>query len=109
YAYGGRITFPSAGTVDQLGFYGRWASLQGGRSVKIALYDASGNLVASASISDIPVTETREWYDSAPFTPVAVSAGDYFILYSASDRWAHYGYDTANDGSYATRDYADFP
>src|SRR5690606_30295997 len=82
YAYGGRITFPSAGTVDQLGFYGRWASLQGGRSVKIALYDASGNLVVSASIPDIPVTETMEWYDSAPFTPVAVSAGDYFILYS---------------------------
>lgn len=105
FAYGGRITFSQAGTIDQLSVYGQEGTT-GTVDVKIALYDTSGNLVVDSTLT---MTTTTQWHDSATFTATSVSATDYFILYSAADADAFWGYDTLNDGSTATVAYAAFP
>ena len=105
FAYGGRITFSQAGTIDQLSVYGQEGTT-GTVDVKIALYDTSGNLVVDSTLT---MTTTIQWHDTATFTATSVSATDYIILYSAADADAFYGYDTANDGSFATEANATFP
>jgi len=108
FIYGGRVTFLSAGTIDQLGTYAE--SFSGTRTIKYALYDTSENLVSGTSSSNSAVTSsTPIWYDGGSFTAVGVSAADYFILYSADTHNVGYGYDTSNDGSYATEAHGDFP
>lgn len=109
FAYGGRVTFAEAGTVNQLGAF---MQNSGGapHDVKIAMYDTSGNLVASGSLT-LGALATMDWYDTSTFTPVNVSAADYIILASSSDSegGTFYGFDSANDGSFATEVYATFP
>jgi len=108
YAYGGRLTFAEAGDVDQLGGYLSNQTGGGGPTVKFALYDTSGNLVADGG-SVVVSSSTMSWVDAPAITPVSVSAADYFVLSSASATDTHQGYHPSNDGSYATRAYASFP
>lgn len=107
FAYGGRITFPEAGTINQLGAFVQ-NSNAATQNLKLALYDTSGNLIASSSLA-LSSLAAMDWYDTATFTPVAVSAADYIILASGDEEGIFYGYDTANDGSFATEAYATFP
>jgi len=106
FAYGGRITFTAGGTINQLGLWGRTSS--GTPTMKIAIYDTSGNLVADGGSTTIS-GGTAQWYEPSTFTATSVSATDYFILYSSSGEFAEWGWDDANDGSFATEGHATFP
>lgn len=108
-AYGSRITFASAGTINLLGVYGR---ITGGGSLtlKTALYTTAGVLVTGTSTSMTVSSATSVWNDSATFTPVAVSATEYIQLWSASTTNFLFGYDTATTGGVSPLlPYASFP
>lgn len=108
YAYGGRITFAEAGEVDQLGGYMRAANGTTATE-KFALYDTSGNLVLNGSSVSFN-NATATWVDGPTVTAASVSAADYVVLFSGSDRYVgEYGYDSANDGSFATEAHGTFP
>lgn len=107
YSYGGKLTFAEAGSVDTLGFYGDCNS--GTATVKLALYDTSGNLISGSSASVSGVNSSPGWWDSGAITPVDVSAATYVILSSASVEWVRYHYNTGQAGTYATDAYGSFP
>lgn len=106
FAYGGRITFSEAGDVDQLSAY--CAAIDGTRTVKIALYDTSGNVVLDGGETAGFSATSQAWREPSAVTAASVSATDYIILSSASTNKVAYGWDSANDGSTSTDDYADF-
>ena len=107
FAYGGEITFSQAGTINQLSVWGE--TLGGAVDVKMALYDTSGNLIVDAGTVSMSNIDPA-WVDSSTFTATNVSAATYVILYSgANNDDPAWGYDTANDGSFATEAHADFP
>ena len=108
FAYGGRITFSQSGTINQLGLY-VGEDDTAAVTIKIALYDTSGNLVVDGGTISVPQNTAEQWFDTTTFTATSVSATDYVILYSASGSSAVYGYDTSNDGSFATEGHATFP
>lgn len=112
YAYGGKITFAEAGTIDQLGGYFSNQTGGSGPTVKYALYDTSGNLIVDGG-SSVVSSSTMTWVDSPTFTATAVSAAAYVILTSASAADTHQGYHPSNNGTYAqdgaTAPYAGFP
>jgi len=111
YGYGGVVTFAEAGTVDQLSAHG-WIDDASAANIKLALYDTSGNLVADAGILAIPsgTADPGAWRDSATFTPVSVSAGDYVVISIADTNQWYQRYDNTNDGAYTSNiGYASFP
>lgn len=108
YSYGGPVTFSAAGTIDQLGAI--VSSYSGTRTIKLALYDTSGNLISGTSSSNSSVaTGAAAWYDGNTFTPVSVSAASYVVLSSADTANVGMMYNASNAGTYATDAYASFP
>ena len=105
FVYGSSLTFSSAGTVNQLAVYGQELTAST-VTVKIALYDASGNLVTNTTLT---MDNVEQWHDTATFTAVNVSAATYFIFVSAANNDAGWGYDTAFDGTGDAEAHATFP
>lgn len=102
--YGARITAPSSGTVTQLGFYG-FVRDSVSTAFKIGLYNTSGTLLAQSTIA-ASTNGTPSWRDSGAIS-ASVSAGDYFVLVSASTSSGAYGYASSGGaGSFATENYA---
>lgn len=110
YTYGGHLTFAEAGTVNQLGVYGRNAS-GSARTGKIALVDTSGNLVGNGGTFPMPASSSDAWRDGSDSAMGAsVAAATYVIQYSVSnDDGAEWTYLSGNDGTYSGDDYATFP
>jgi len=106
FDYGARLTFPAAGTVDQLGAYCSKGS-GGNATLKMGLFDTSGNRIADDSA--LLTSSTQAWVDSGVFTAASVAEADYFVLTAAETEWVEYGYDSANDGTNSDSGYAAFP
>lgn len=105
FVYGGTLTFASAGTVDSLSVWGQEGTAST-VTIKPALYETDGTLVGQCGT--ITMTSTIQWHDSSTCS-LAVTAQTYVVLFSAENANAFYGYDSANDGSFATEGYATFP
>lgn len=101
YLYGGDIVIPGSGTVTQLGAYLR--SGAGAVDFKFGLYDSSGVLQAQSTGSTS--SGAFIWLNSGAIS-ASVSAGTYYVLLSASNSNAQYGYSSSGDGSFATEAYA---
>ena len=103
YIYGSRITVPSSGVVSSLGLFG-FVRDAVSTAFKLGLYTAGGSLVAQSTVGAI-TSATATWYDTGAIS-ASVTAGDYFVLVSASTNKGSYRYNSSGAGSYATEAYA---
>ena len=107
FSYGSKITVDVAGTVTGLSATGQ--SIGGAKNIKLALYDSSGNLVSGSSTScTFQNIGGNVWRDSGAIS-VAVSSGNYYVMTSAEDTNAEYGFDNSGNGLGETIAYASFP
>jgi hypothetical protein len=99
FVYGADITIPGDGTVTQLGVKTRGNS-GGSVALKVGLYTSGGVLVAQTTATAL-AGGSAAWVDSGSIS-ASVSAGTYYVLVSAANNQAVYGYDTSGNGSFAT-------
>lgn len=105
YIYGEPITIAQSGTVT---FLSMFVGANSGTTMtyKFALYNVSGNLVASGTSSSI-LSGPTHWVDIA--VSQAVAAGSYSLFCSSSDNQGMRGYLTGSAGKSGTAAYAAMP
>jgi hypothetical protein len=103
-AYGGPVVLSGAGTVTQFGVWGGADTVA--RDLKVGIYTAGGTLVGSSTIS---MGTTYAWHVSPTVSISIASGATYIVLVSSPTTDVGYGFDTANDGSFATAAHAGFP
>lgn len=104
FLYGAHFVVGSAGTVTQMGVYADWGGNAGNIAIKFGLYTSGGSLIGQST--GTITSGTKAWRDSGAVSLSIPSAGTYYVLVSAADADASYGYSNTFDGSFATEAYA---
>lgn len=104
YGYGSPITVAQAGKITTISMY--LGVNSGTCTWKIALYDNSGNLLASGTTGTISSGSTT-WRNIT--VDVDVPAGTYWLFCSGSTSQAMWGYLSDNGAASFTLAYASFP
>lgn len=117
-ARGGDVAVAGNGTVKKLGICISTIYLNGATAVKMALYDGSGNIVTSGTISSFTggtgscgyVTNPGQWFD-VTVSDGSVSAGTYRLAAMSNSDTSLYATarDDSKNGIVRTVSYASFP
>jgi hypothetical protein len=109
YCYGAAITVAAGGTCTKIA--GKASASSAGNSVKIAIYDSSGNRLSSGGQSGVLTVSSVTWEEITLQSPVEVIPGTYWVFMSGSSPQTQFAYDTGQNGLYSatTVTFANFP